>query len=261
MSAILTIIFTSELDLELRTSEVRMVQLEIMRRDFFALDTYHHILNRGSRDMDIVLDDSDKWNFNLLLFYQNDKYYSENWKRDINGLAPFERPKYWPKRDPLVKIIGYCLHNNHFHLLVKEIREKGISEFMRRMPNSMTKYYNKKYKSTGSIFKGPYQSRLIESDADLDNVAMYISVKNVFEKFPGGGISGAVKDFEKAWKWAITDPFSSFAEYAEVRNYPIIDQEIIRDKYTDHKVFKKWAKDFLLYWRDRKNFKNEAELQ
>lgn len=146
-------------------------------------------------------------------------------------------------------------------MLVKEIVENGISKFMQRLPNSMTKYYNKRYKGSGSIFQGSYKSRLIESDADLDNVAMYISVKNVFERFPYGGISGAVKDFEEAWKWAIADPFSSFAEYAGVRNCPIIDQEIINDKYKNHKVFKSWAKDFLLYWKDRKKSEEIAYLE
>lgn len=225
-----------------------------MRREFFAIGTHHHVLNRGGRGMDIVRDDKDRWDFIRLLFYHNDTYYNKNWERDLShsSSAIFERPDHWPERDPLVDIVAYCLHDNHFHLLVREIKENGISRFMQRLPNAMTKRFNKKYGGTGSIFQGSYQSRLIESDADLHNTCLYITVKNVFERFPAGGLSGAKANFEKAWQWALADSFSSFADYAGTRESPLVEKGALEDRYRNTNEFKKEAKEFASFWQDKK---------
>jgi len=197
--------------------------------------------------MPIFHDTDDFWECNKLLFHLNDSYHHDNWKRDLAkmGQEPFARPKFWPPRDPLVCICAYTLHSNHFHLLIKEIEEGGLTHFMLRLPKVLTIRYNKKYGGSGSIFQGPYQSRFIESTADLRNVSLYIMGKNVMERFPEGGIDAACFDFERAWEWALNDEFSSFPEYGNNRNSPIIDADIVGELWRSSDEFKKEVKAYI----------------
>ncbi len=199
--------------------------------------------------MNIVEDDHDRWDFLKLLYYFNDTFKYTHWERDlmINNRKLFSRPEHWPEREPLVLISAFCLHDNHFHLLVKEIREGGLSEFMQRLPNSMSVRYIQRYGSKGSIFQASYQHRLIESDADLMNVALYIMIKNVFEKYPEG-LAGALSQFDQAYKWALQDPFSSLADYGAERRSPIIDKDLLAYFFPTPARFKKEAREYVK-WR------------
>ncbi|MEX0919025.1 MAG: transposase [Candidatus Paceibacterota bacterium] len=214
-----------------------------------GLDTFHHVIMRGSRGLKIIETDTDRWDFLKLLFYLNDTFKYSQWERDLkqHQCRLFDRPTDWPEREPLVRLSAFCLHDNHFHLLVKEIREGGLSEFMQRLPNSMTKRYNKNYDGSGSIFQSSYQSRLIDSDADLMNVALYIMVKNVFERYPGG-LKKAISEFNQAYKWALGDPFSSFAEYATDRRFALIDKDLLTEYFPNPKEFKNQAREYVS-WR------------
>ena len=55
----------------------------------------------------------------------------------------------------LVEIGCYCLMPNHFHLLIREKEENGISLFMKKLLTGYSMYFNIKYQRTGKLFEGP----------------------------------------------------------------------------------------------------------
>ena len=67
----------------------------------------------------------------------------------------------------LVQIICYCLNPNHYHLLLKEIKDGGISEFMKRVGGGYTWYFNNKHKRSGTLFQGRFKSVHIKSNEQL----------------------------------------------------------------------------------------------
>lgn len=215
-----------------------------MRVEPYAIGSYVHVIKRGARGMPIVGDEFDKQRFLRILFHMNDEFLEENWDR-LSYASPFTRLDSWPKRKPLVKILAYTLMPNHMHLLLREIREGGLSEFMRKVGQSMTNHHNEKYDESGSIFQGSYRSRTIESDTYLRYVASYIMVKNTFELYPHGGLRGAVKRFADAWRWAVEYPFSSLGEYAGVRELPIIKKELLGDIFPKSSHFKDFSHDVI----------------
>src|SRR3954466_5129667 len=104
-----------------------------MRRDPYGVGSYIHVFNRGTKRMNIVRDEDDRWRFLKLVRYLNDANVPRNWERDIGPdliRAGFDRPDHWPARDPYVSILAFCLMDNHFHLLVREQKEGGLSKFM-----------------------------------------------------------------------------------------------------------------------------------
>lgn len=79
----------------------------------------------------------------------------------------------------LVEIISFCLMPNHFHLLLKQIAENGISIFLANFTNSYTKYFNTKHQRSGSLVQGPFKAVYIESDEQLIHVSRYMHLNPV----------------------------------------------------------------------------------
>lgn len=73
-----------------------------------------------------------------------------------------------------VTIIAYCLMPNHFHLLLKQNEDLGISKFLANFQNSYAKYFNVKHKRTGSLFDRQFKAVLVESENQLLHLTRYI---------------------------------------------------------------------------------------
>jgi len=86
------------------------------------------------------------------------------------------------KGEPLVNIVCYCVNPNHFHFILEEIREGGISEFMKRLSGGYTKYFNEKNERNGALFQGRFKSIHINSDAYLLFLSIYINLNDRVHK-------------------------------------------------------------------------------
>lgn len=218
-----------------------------MRVEPYTVNSYLHVVKRGARGMEIVRNDSDRWRFVKLLYYLNDEFQVDNWERCLDDLAMFERPKEWPERRPLVCVSAWTLLPNHFHLCLQEIHAGGVSKFMQRLCGSMSANFNAKYNEKGSIFQGAFKSRTVGDDNYLRYLAPYIMVKNVFELYPRGGLKASVKNFDDAWRWATQEyRFSSLPVYANEKDSPIVDRNILHDIFETPAVFKKRAREMVL---------------
>ena len=215
-----------------------------MRIEPRGIGSIMHIIQRGARGLDIVRDKQDRIRFSELLFYLNDSFSDPNWLKATKECAPFERPDYWPDRDPLVRIFAWTLMPNHFHLLIEEIKEDGTAKFMQRLCGSMSMAFNAKYAERGSLFQGSYKSKTVDSDSYIQYLTYYIQVKNVLELYPGG-LSQAMQHFDDAWSWALQYPFSSFSSYATEITSPIIDKDHFFE-ILDARLSKKDAREMLL---------------
>ena len=210
-----------------------------------AVNSYLHVVKRGARGMPITQDEKDRRRFARLLYHMNDHYKDEYWELNTASLLDFERPASYPKRRPLVGVLAWTLMPNHFHLILKEITENGIAKFMQKLGNSMTTHHNLKYGEKGSLFQGSYKGILIDADEYLRWVASYVMVKNVFELYPGG-LATAADDFDRAWDWAQTYEFSSFASYVRVKDSPVLEKDILGELFSNAYEFKDSARDMIL---------------
>lgn len=71
------------------------------------------------------------------------------------------------------KIYGYCLMDNHVHLLMKEEKE-DLGMVMRRIGASFVYWYNWKYERSGHLFQDRYKSEAVETDSYYKTVMRYI---------------------------------------------------------------------------------------
>jgi hypothetical protein len=218
-----------------------------MRKEPYGVGSFVHVMQRGVRGVPIVRNDDDRWRFLKLLRYLNDANVPRNWERDIapeNIRAGFSRPAHWPAQKPYASIIAFCLQDNHFHLLLKETQEGGISKFMQRLSTSMAAYLNAKYDERGTPFQGSFRSRTVGDDVYLQYLNAYILVKNTFEIYPHGA-QQAARSFDAAFAWAEAYPFSSLIDYMGHRHGEFLDYDEIARLFENNDSFKSFARDVI----------------
>lgn len=223
-----------------------------MRKEPFFVGDLVHVFNRGNRKQEIVRDEKDKIYFLQALYYFNDSHSILNIFRILNDLFKsnlnrIEWPKEFPKRNPLVKIHAVILKENHFHMILEEIREGGISEFMRKLSTGITNRFNKKYDEIGKLFQGSYKARRIDKDNYLQYLNVYIHIKNVFEMYEGG-IKNAIKNFDDAYEFAKKYQYSSLGVYDGVDSkfVNIISTDWLKEAFNKDE-FKDFSKECLEY--------------
>ena len=226
-----------------------------MRKEPFFVGDIVHGFNRGTRKQDIVRDESDRVNFLLGLYYLNNNkslpnplLKARNFLKFRSNLNVNDLKLEWcdefGERTPLVEILAFTLLDNHFHLILQEITEGGIAEFMRKLSNSMTGYFNTKYEETGRLFQGAYKACRVDKDNYLQYLLAYVQVKNVLELYPGG-LKNAFANFDDAYEFALQYPYSSLGAYfsSDHITSPIIITDMCKETFKNKKEFKEFAKN------------------
>jgi len=170
---------------------------------------FYHIYNRGSEKRDIFTQPRDYERFLKTLFYYQflgpKPSFSKFTKSKLSPLKPLGRERF-------LDVICYCLMPNHFHFLVRQLKDGGISKFVSQLANSYTKYFNTKYNRVGPLFQGAFKAVRIETDEQLIHVSRYIHLNPV--------VSGIVKELDN-YKW------SSFQEFINAINIVCLSDEVL----------------------------------
>ncbi|MEQ8201224.1 MAG: transposase [Syntrophomonadaceae bacterium] len=140
----------------------------------------YHIMVRGINRQNIFLDDDDR----IRYLEKMNRFVDEE-----NG-----------------QIMGYCLMNNHVHILLRE-GKTGIARIMKRIGTSYAFWYNWKYQRCGHVFQDRFKSECIEDDNYLKAVIRYIHQNPVK--------AGIVK-LPELYRW------SSCGDYYDDKRKPII---------------------------------------
>lgn len=128
-----------------------------------------------------------------------------------------------------VSLTAYCLMPNHFHFLVKQTKENGISNFLSKFTNSYTKYFNTKHERVGPLVQGVFKAVHVETDEQLLHLSRYIHLNPV--------TSFLIKEADlETYVW------SSYPEYLGLSKYTISDKEDVLGHFKNPKAYK----DFVL---------------
>lgn len=152
--------------------------------------------------------------------------------------------------EKLVDVLCYAIMPDHYHLLIKERKEKGITEFIRKCNISIAKYINKTKERRGTIFESRFKSKHIDSNEYLRHLSLYIHLN------PLDFIAGKewrehrLENFNKHKDKLLNYPWSSLSFFLN-NNKPneiISGHEIITDQFknrNDYEFYlKSWINDF-----------------
>ena len=203
-----------------------------MRKVQFAVGQFYHIYNRGVNKQNIFLDRRDyvRFLFILLSFqselpvYNISRYVSTFIKHSVFNITEKIFDKITEKK--IVELVSFVLMPNHFHLILHEIEDGGISRYMQKVLNAYAKYFNTKYKRSGHLFQGPFQAVFIETNEQLLHLSAYVhrnprelkGWKNKEHKYPWSSF----QDFCNENRWGellvpniIMEQFKSPEEYKD----------------------------------------------
>ncbi|MCR4279326.1 MAG: transposase [Candidatus Zambryskibacteria bacterium] len=180
-----------------------------IRKTPFVGGEYYHLYNRGNSKQKIFHDEEDYRRFIALLYTCNSENY---FKMSLVDAISAKDPYLWDRGKTLVSIGAYCLMPNHFHILISESEEGGISKFMQKLSTAYAMYYNNKYKRTGGLFEGKFKSQHLSDDRYLKYIFSYIHlnpIKLIQSNWKEVGISNKKSAMEYLGKYA----HSSYLEY------------------------------------------------
>lgn len=211
-----------------------------MRNLQFVPENIYHIYNRGVEKRDIFLKDNDKWRFLQGLALFNDEKTSSNilWQleKKRGGVTLKVLKEFFinsiSERNNLIRILAYCLMPNHFHLLIEEVKQTGISRFMHKLGVGYTGYFNKKYERDGALFQGTFKATVISKEDYLKYLLIYINVVNPGQLIEPNLKKEGVKNVKEVMKFAEQYIWSTNLEYLGRRNSIIIEKGIFSKMFN-----------------------------
>ncbi len=215
----------------------------------FNNDSIYHIYNRGVELRDVFLHQKDYLRFIANLYEFNSSTPALNVGYHLNK-TPIEVRLRYERREPLVDIFAFCLMPNHYHLMLKQRVENGITVFMRKLGTGYTNYFNTKYNRVGPLFQGKFKSIYLEHEAHFVHLPHYIHLNPLDLKMPEWR-DGTVKDPAKALQFLVSYRWSSLPDYLGMKNFPTVTtREFLTECIGGPTRFKSEMTD----WISRPNF-------
>jgi len=241
-------------------------------RELVNGEIYHIVLRRiGEKNLFRNTDDYFRGIFCLYEFNNNNpveikqrrierakfKKYVEQLKR--TRTAADENLIEKDKRDLLVEILDFSFMPNHIHLLLRQLKDRGISKFMLKLGSGYAVYYQRKYKlkMKGHFFQDRFTSVHIKTEEQLKTVFVYIHtnpISLIEPKWKEKGIKNpekAIKFLEEKYRW------SSFFDYIGKKNFPsVTSRDFLLEIMGGDDGCRKAVEDWIRYKGEIKKFKD-----
>ncbi|MEK7658360.1 MAG: transposase [Patescibacteria group bacterium] len=233
------------------------------RKEQFVNGDIYHITNRAIDDNLIFKDKNDYYRgiFSIYEFNNEKPVNISNRRRDRIVEKEREKPCETgshaklssDEREKLVDIFAFCFMPNHIHLLVKQLEDNGITNFMKKVGIGYGGYFNRKYQRKGYVFQNRFKSVHIENDNQFMVVVPYIFTNPTALIEPGWKGQGIknhstkeVLKFLEEYKW------SSYQDCIGIKNFDSVTQ---RDFLLEMMAGKQGCKDAVENW-----IKNKVEI-
>ena len=169
----------------------------------YQKDNFYHVINRGCNKQKIFFNDQD-----YKYLFKKMKQTRENYN---------------------IEVIAFCLMSNHYHLLLYQISEKPVSDWLKSLFSGYVQTINRKYKRTGTIFERSAKPKLITSDEYLVDVIHYIH-SNPFKH--------KIVNNPEEWK------FSSLNEYLGNKN-GFVSKRVLESYFHEKWSYQESFQDYI----------------
>ena len=223
-----------------------------MKNPKFIAGEIYHICNRGVDKRIVFRNDSQRFRFihDLYefndeapaenIYYKNDKFtLPESYEVRLRKIRGGGKQAKNTTRKLLVKIHAFCLMPNHFHLLIEQLAERGISRFMQKLGTGYTNYFNQIEERSGVLFQGKFKAVLLKNENHFIHIPYYIH-SNPLDLSPHKTWrERKLTNPRAAMKFLETYRWSSFMDYIGKKNFPSITQrDFLLDFFNNPKEYK-----------------------
>lgn len=210
------------------------------RKLVFATSEIYHVFNRGvdkrvvftsKRDYQHAIDSINYYQFATVPFRFSQYLLLQVEERS----RMFTQIIHNAKKE--VSILAYCLMPNHFHLILKQERDQGISRFVANFSNSYTKYFNARHDRNGALFQGPFKATHPDTDEEVIHLTRYLHLNPV---------TAYLIDPTKLENY----PWSSFPEYMSLTDKQICDTSFVKSIFSTAEKYKQFVLDQVDYAKE-----------
>jgi len=197
----------------------------------FVTDEIYHVVLRAVGDSIIFKDKNDYFRGIFSIYEFNNSDSVEIWRRRRDRIVEkkIEKNVVFPKphnlvdgRDRIIELLTFCFMSNHIHLIVKQLQENGVSNFMKKVGIGYANYFNKKYNRKGHLFD-QFRAIHIKTDEQLRNAFVYTHANPISLIEPGWKENG-IKDSQKVIKFLENYRWSSYQDYIGEKNFAAVTQ-------------------------------------
>lgn len=162
----------------------------------------YHVYNRGVEKRQIFMDDQD---YRVMLYGM--KHY----------LSPPEKPQNSTEgmlseffRDDLMNLHGeidllaFSLMPNHFHLLLKQKTETGMTKLLHRISTRYAIYFNRRHQRVGALFQGAYKAIELDLPQDILFLSFYLHFNSFIRKSEGKVVLQNILSLDEIYKTKTT---------------------------------------------------------
>ena len=156
------------------------------------------------------------------------KEYIFNEKSDIEKYL-YLITKY--EEDAKLRIIAYCIMNNHAHFLINTEDIAEISNFMKKVNTTYAIYYNKKYNRCGYLFRNRYRSEEI-----LTSRHLYTCINYIHNNPVKAGMCNKKGDYQ----------YSSYNDYVRKEKFiteNLIEECLVKNGISYYEILKETKED------------------
>ena len=152
------------------------------RKIAFYKEGFFHITSKSIEDQIIFKEPNDFLRFKQIIKYYNHSYVPIGYCRFLeqkikNFKITFENEIF--SSPPIVSIFSFCIMDTHVHLILKQKTENGITDFCRKIFQSYSCHFNKKYNRKGPLWTGRFHSTHIKSEDQLIHDIAYVHLNPV----------------------------------------------------------------------------------
>jgi len=215
------------------------------RKEQFVNGEIYHIVLRGI-DNNLIFKDVDDYYRGIFSIYEfntskpttiKDRRKARlSIKKKLNKLSrdPFsgqigkvgEKLSIIDERDKLVEVLAFCFMPNHIHLLLKQVKDGGITKFMRKLGAGYGGYFNRKYNRKGYVFQNRFSDVRIKNNKQLKIVFVYIHTNPIALIEPHWKENG-IENPKKAIKFLENYKWSSYSDYIGKKNFPSVTERTL----------------------------------
>ena len=162
-------------------------------------------------------------------------------------------------RNLIVEILEFCFMPNHLHLLVRQIKDGGITKFMSKLGTGYGGYFNKKYEREGHVLQKRFASVHIRTDEQLKTIFVYIHanpISLIEPKWKEIGIKDPdkiIEFLENEYRW------SSYFDYVGKQNFPsVTNREFMTNVMGGEQGCRKSVNDWVRFNGEMREFSDLA---
>ncbi len=218
-----------------------------MRKVPLITGCVYHVFNRSIANYVIFNNDIEFFRFfNVILYYQRQREKTDiEFSRFIEAIEPDKHyaaiHEFLKDKPKLVEILAYCLMPTHFHIVVKQLIDGGISKFLNDIQNSYSRYFNLRHQRKGPLWEGRFKNILVDTDEQLLHLTRYVHLNPTTAEL-----------VERPEDWQMSSYREYLLQVEPLNRICDFNQELLIEPAS----YKKFVNDNISYQRDLAKIKH-----